>query len=125
MTLFLDPQIVKMVRFMDPEIVKMVNRSFMEVLWSSLATLYNAWRCRRHLNQIFRGQWLYSLKFYPATPSKGKHHRLPKFSWLKWLKRFASNLASLPSLPYFIALSHFFSWQPGARLCFSKSGTNM
>ena len=30
--LFLDPEIVKMVRFLDPEIVKMVDRSFMPVL---------------------------------------------------------------------------------------------
>ena len=29
MTLFLDPEIVKMVLFLDPEIIKMVDRSFM------------------------------------------------------------------------------------------------
>ena len=29
MTLFLDPEIVKMVRFLDPEIVEKVDKSFM------------------------------------------------------------------------------------------------
>ena len=36
MTLFLDPEIVKMVRFLDPEISKMVDRSFINEVEETL-----------------------------------------------------------------------------------------
>ena len=39
MTLFLDPEIIKMVGFLDPEIIKMVDRSFMAQ--SSAQSLHN------------------------------------------------------------------------------------